>query len=69
MNKTLSIFQKLCVCNATHHKSFGLVSTAANEICNSVVFFIGNILFLIPMLIKYNVGGDEIPYPVKFPDS
>ena len=19
------------------------------------------------MLIKYNVGGDEIPYPVKFP--
>ena len=40
------------MCDETHHKSFGLGSTAVDEVHRHIVFILEDRFFLIPMAIQ-----------------
>ena len=58
------------MCYATHNKPFGWFLTAVNEVHKRVVLVLDDIyIFLLKIVILYNVGGVDILYPVKFPHT
>ena len=54
------------MCDVTHNYSFGLLLTAANEVCMCIIFIPDDIIFLLQMVIQYNVFDVKFSIIIRF---